>query len=95
MDKEKLQQYDTDFQKKIIERFADEIPDAEEPVENYKKKMAFLWVLNAPEQYENEDEMMEYFLKHPDATIEELDRYFDEITPDGLPPCASEWEDEE
>lgn len=39
--------------------------------------------------------MLEYVKNHEDATVEELLSYFDNIAPPGLPPCASEWEDDE
>ena len=52
------------------------------------------FILEAPEQYENESEMLTYFNNNPDATVKDLLGYFDKITPDGLPPCAFEWDDD-
>ena len=49
----------------------------------------YLLLLNAPEQYENDDEMAEYFSKHPNMSVRELVEYWDRITPDGLPPTIS------
>lgn len=54
-----------------------------------------MFLFNAPEQYEVEPLMLEYVKNHEDATVEELLSYFDSIAPPGLPPCASEWEDDE
>ena len=39
-------------------------------------------------------EMLTYFNNNPDATVKDLLGYFDKITPDGLPPCAFEWDDD-
>ena len=58
-------------------------------------KADYLFLFNAPEQYEVEPLMLEYVKNHEDATVEELLSYFDSIAPPGLPPCASEWEDDE
>ena len=54
-----------------------------------------MFLFNAPEQYKVEPLMLEYVKSHKDATVEELLSYFDSIAPPGLPPCASEWEDDE
>lgn len=54
-----------------------------------------LLLLNAPEQYEVEEVMLQYANEHPDASMKELVDYFDEVAPEGLPPCASEWDDDE
>ena len=62
---------------------------------SYEDENDLLMLLNAPEQYEVEPEMLEYAKAHPKATVKELIDYFDSIAPDGLPPCASEWEDDE
>lgn len=62
---------------------------------DYASEADFLCLLNAPEQYEVEDEMLEYAKSHPDASMKELVEYFDEIASDGLPPCASEWDDDD
>ena len=67
-------------------------------IKNQKNKVLFdkfFFLLGAVEQYEVEEEMTEYIKVHPDVTIDELDDYFEEIVPPGLPPCSSEWEDDE
>lgn len=62
---------------------------------SYKDENELLMLLNAPEQYEVEPEMLAYAKEHPDATVTELCEYFDKIAPEGLPPCASDWEDDD
>ena len=62
---------------------------------SYKDENELLMLLNAPEQYEVETDMLAYAKEHPDATATELCEYFDEIAPAGLPPCASEWDDDD
>ncbi len=52
----------------------------------YEESNDYLWMFDAPEQYLNEGEMLEYVKSHPEATLKEILNYFDEITPDGLPP---------
>lgn len=87
--------YTTEYQKAIIKRYAGAIPDSEKCPEDYEKIADFYFILEAPEQYENEPEMLLYINNNPDASVKDLLEYFDKITPDGLPPCASEWEDDE
>lgn len=89
-DKRKLAQYDTEFQRYMVERYAEDIPEG-----NYRDEQQFLFVMEASEQYEVEQEMLAYAKEHPNATVQELDEYFDTITRDGLPPCAAEWDDED
>ena len=101
MEKEKLKKYSTKYQQYIIERFADSIPDVVYPPndentrKDYNTYMSFICILEASEQYQVEDKIVEYLHNNQNATIEEVSEYFDSITPDGLPPCASEWEDDE
>ena len=47
------------------------------------------------EEHKSEKILGNYLEKNPKATVEDTCKYFDKITPDGLPPCASEWEDDE
>lgn len=54
---------------------------------SYRDENDFLFLLNAPEQYEVEPQMLQYAKEHPDASMEELIDYFDEIVPPGLAPC--------
>ena len=102
MKKEELYgKYQSEYQKRIIERFADTIPEYIYPPnddvsrKNYDVYMSFICLLEAPEQYQTADKVIDYLEKNPKATVEDTCKYFDEITPDGLPPCASEWEDDE
>ncbi|MEG1863568.1 MAG: hypothetical protein RR198_08200, partial [Oscillospiraceae bacterium] len=61
----------------------------------YEEQGDFLCLLNGPEQYENEGEMLAYALAHPEISARELSAYWHSITPDGLPPCAVDWDDED
>ena len=53
---------------------------------SYADENNLLWLLNAPEGYQVEDEMLKYAHEHPDASMKELIEYFDEVAPDGLAP---------
>ena len=46
-------------------------------------------------QYQIEAETLKFIDSHPNLTIKELWTFFDETTPEGLPPCADEWEDDD
>lgn len=74
----------------MVDKYAEGVPDG-----SYEDEQDFIGLLNAAEQYEVEPEMLAYAKEHPEATVRELNEYFDTVTPDGLPPCASEWEDDE
>ena len=52
----------------------------------YAEEALFLWLLNAPDAYQNEEQMLKYAEEHPNATMDELNEYWESITPDGLPP---------
>ena len=93
MDKSKLTQYDTEFQQLMVDRYAEDIPES--GPDSYEKINDFLGIMEAAEQYEVEPQMLAYAKEHPDATVRELNNYFHSFVPDGLPPCASEWEDDE
>lgn len=53
---------------------------------SYAEENDFLWLLNAPEQYEVEKEMLKYAKEHPEADMKELLDHFDSIAPEGLAP---------
>ena len=93
MDKNKLKQYDTKFQRLMVERYAEDIPES--GPDSYEKMNDFLFIMNAAEQYEVEPEMLKYAEDHPEATVRDMNNYFHSFVPDGLPPCASEWDDDE
>ena len=95
MNKSEFEKYNTPFQLMIREKYVDKIKDNPKTPEEVAEFDNFFWILGAPEQYENEEEMAEYLNSHPNATLKELFDYFEKITPIGLPPCASEWEDDE
>lgn len=61
----------------------------------YEEEQDLLFLLNAPAQYEAEPQMLDYAKKHPQATMRELITYFESFVPDGLPPCAASWDDDE
>mgnify|MGYP005796946927 CR=1 FL=1 len=46
-------------------------------------------------QYEIEKEALNFINANPRASLKELWEFFDQAAPDGLPTCASEWEDDE
>ncbi len=56
----------------------------------YDEESTFLSLLDGPEQYQNENEMIEYAQEHPKATLQELYEYWNSITPPGLPPNMTE-----
>lgn len=93
MDKNKLTQYDTEFQRLMVERYAEDI--SESGPDSYEKVSEFLFLLNAPEQYEVEPEMLKYAKEHPSISARDLVLYFHSFVPDGLPPCAVDWEDDD
>ena len=62
---------------------------------SYADEQDLLFLLNAPAQYEVEPEMLKYAKSHPNSTMRELIGYFDSFVPDGLPLCASEWDDDD
>lgn len=95
MTKRQFEKYNTAYQSLLKQRYIEKIPENNDTDDNYDLFSKFLFVLVAPEQYEVEPLMLEYVRNHEDATVEELLSYFDSIAPPGLPPCASEWEDDE
>lgn len=62
---------------------------------SYENDCNLLFLLNAPEQYEVEDQMLEYAQKNQNATMSELLDFFDTVATHGLPPCATEWLDDD
>lgn len=65
---------------------------------SYDEENIFLFLINGPEQYHNEDKMLKFIQNHPNATMNEVWDYFDEITPHGYPPGTTEedfWNDED
>lgn len=75
----------TEFQKLVDEKFNN----------SDIHKADYLFILNGPEQHCVEDEMLIFAKDNPNATIDQFIEFFDSIAPPGLPPCASEWEDDE
>jgi len=69
----------TNFQKKLMENYGSKDLDEEQ-------EDLYNWLMNAPEHYQNDDKMEQYYNEHPDATLEELDKYWVNITPPGLAP---------
>lgn len=67
----------TEFQKYVKAKF--NIPSTD--------KADYLFLFNAPEQYEVEPLMLEYVKNHEDATVEELLSYFDNIAPPAYLPA--------
>ena len=52
----------------------------------YNEETKLLLLLNGPDQYGNEEEMLEFLKDHRDITMDELIDYWDSIAPDGLAP---------
>ena len=72
MKKEELHgKYKSEYQKRIIERFADTIPEYIYPPnddasrKNYDIYMSFICLLEAPEQYQTADKVIDYLEKNP------------------------------
>ena len=96
MNKELLLKYDSNYQKLIVERYYRIIPEKPQTSEEYSLKGIFQFILEAPFYYRVEDEMFEYAKIHTDASVFDMNDYFDSIvTPGTLPPDADEWDDEE
>ena len=57
---------------------------------SYAEENDLFFLLDAPAQYGNEEEMLKYILNHEQASLAEIMEYFDSITPDGLPPGMTE-----
>nr|DAO42501.1 MAG TPA: hypothetical protein [Caudoviricetes sp.] len=72
--------------KLIEERYHNQVFDANGKPKDYETHMDYMWAWGAPFDYQNEPEMMEYVESHPEATLKDINHYFDLITPDGLPP---------
>lgn len=87
-----FEKYTTEYQRYIINRFSETISCEENNCAMHGK---FICVLEAPEPYEVETEMLTFGMNHQNATLDDFLEYFMEIVPPGLPPCASEWEDDE
>lgn len=70
----------------IVDRYCDAVyPDGDTAV-SYEAENDYLWLVNAPEQYEVEPQMLEYTKAHPSASMKDLIDYFDDIAPLGLAP---------
>lgn len=57
---------------------------------SYAEENDLFFLLDAPAQYGNEEEMLEYIMNHEQASLAEIMEYFDSITPDGFPPNMTE-----
>ena len=85
----------TVFQNRVADLFEDSVYDESGNVLDEEALGSYLALVNGPEQYEVEDQMMDYLDEHPDASLKEMEDYFWSICPEGDPPCASEWGDDE
>lgn len=84
-----IQEQESEFVQLVRERY-----DTDDEM-SYEDEQTLLFLLNAPEQYEVEPEMLKYAKEHPDISARELALYFHTFVPDGLPPCAVDWEDDD
>ena len=71
----------TPYQNLIFQRYSNSVLEYPSTSEEYSIKGVFTFVLEAPYFFGVEDEMMDYALNHPNATVFELDNYFGEIVP--------------
>lgn len=86
----------TALQNRVADLFEDSVYDEDGNILDKEAHLSYLALVNGPEQYEVEDQMMEYLDAHPHASLKELEDYFWSICPEGVdPPCASEWGDDE
>ena len=85
----------TEYVKLMVERYHDTAYNPDGTETSYEACGNYLLLINAPEQYEVEPQMLEYAKKHPEATVRQMVEYFVQIVPPGLPPCASEWDDDD
>lgn len=92
MQTNEFEKYTTKYQQYIIKRFSETASKAKKDYDLHGK---FICVLEAPEAYEVENEMLTFGLTHSSASLDDFLEYFMKISPPGLPPCASEWEDNE
>ena len=53
---------------------------------DYATETMYEFMLNAPEAYRTDKQIIEFMEKNPEATLREVFDYFNEITPDGLSP---------
>ncbi|MCD7755812.1 MAG: hypothetical protein LUJ09_05720 [Firmicutes bacterium] len=74
----------TEFQELILERF----DTKEMPYEKLDElNRGYIdWLLNAPEGYGVEEEMLKYAKENPEASLRELNELFDELAKDKDPP---------
>ena len=70
---------ETSFQKRLREKYG------ESELNQYDQDI-YEWLYDAPQYYGNDLEMDDFFSEHPDASLLELDKYWESITPDGLAP---------
>lgn len=61
----------------------------------YEEEADFLWMLNAPEQCEVQEEVLGYMEAHPEASLKDLITFFDSLFPDGIPEEYQALDDEE
>lgn len=57
---------------------------------SFSEEADFIFLINAPEAYQNEREMLEFVSNHPEAELNDVMEQFRAITPPGLPPGMTE-----
>lgn len=73
--------HNTPYQNLIFDRYSKTVPEYPSTSEEHSERGIFEFVLEAPFYYEVEEEMMEYAKAHPEATVFDLDNYFESIVP--------------
>lgn len=76
----------TEYVQLMVDRYHNVAYNADGSETAYETHEDYLFLLNAPRDYQVEPEMLEYAKAHPDATIKELSDYFDTVASEGLPP---------
>lgn len=77
--KEIKEMKETSFQKRLREKYG------ESELSQYDKDL-YDWLYDGPKHYGNDSAMEEFYSENPDATLADLDKYWESITPPGLAP---------
>ncbi len=78
------------FVTEMKERFSEQLNSADVNV-----REAAQWFVFGSQQYEIEEQARQFLNSNPNPTPKEMMKFFDDTAPDGLPPCASEWDDDD
>lgn len=90
--KELIEYYES-MEPKYVQVLRERYTPAEDA--EYEEEADFLWMLNAPEQCEVQEEVLGYMEAHPEASLKDLIAFFDSLFPDGIPEEYQALDDEE